>query len=248
MTHKPFAERLMTEYRHEIEKMGALVGWWGAHERGHNEWTGRHMVIFGGTFTSGAEQASRYESARVFALSAGAAEADWPAWDDEVTEGLWISEGTHEVQCLARLPSNPVIRRWLLADYCAAIVQAIGRARGVWMTSADPCEIHVYGGLPIVGLAEYGLSIDEYRDDPGGWRTVDSHNRAQSADSRSRILIAVEALQAVGGKITFRGVNGFLHAENLPGLSPRAYTRLVREMGLVAAEKMKPEGFVTPLL
>ena len=226
LTHKPLAELIKKTYADSLEKMEADVGWWGAHEKGHNEWTGRHLVIFGGNFLTTEEQAGKYESARIFALTCGASPEDWPAFSDEVTEGEWVCEGDHDVQSIARLPADQKIRGWLLRDYTAAMVQAVGRVRGVWMLEDDPCEIRIFGGLPIWGLGEYGLSINEYRLDPAGWRTLESHNRAQGEDARARFLVAVEGLEAVGAAVTFRGMNGFLRASGRAGLSAQTYARL----------------------
>ncbi|MHB8388527.1 MAG: hypothetical protein ACYDBH_02970 [Acidobacteriaceae bacterium] len=223
LTHKPMAEAIID--RKESRMRNVLIGWWGRDERGHNEWVGRNLVIFGCPYMRTEDQASRYESARVFALLSGADPADWPAWTSDVEPDTWINEGEVEVRSIPRLPTNPQIRTWLLTHNTASVVQAVGRVRGVWMPHDDPGEIHIYGGLPLSGLGEYGLSVEEYRDDPTGWRTRDSYNKSQSEDARTRFLIAAEGLAAVGDRLTFRGINGFLHAAGQRGLNPRAYAR-----------------------
>ena len=229
--HLPHIDLLQTAYGEALEKMGALAGWWGAHERGHNEWSGRHLAIFGGPYLKTEDQAAQYSAARVFALSAGMGPVAWPAWTGEMIGDVWVPEGTTEVRAGAPLPANSVIREWMLRRYVAAVVQAIGRVRGVWQTVEEPCEVWIFGGLPLFELWTHGIKIDHYQDDPSGWRTLEDHNKQQSLRARERLIEALEALESVGGAVGLRNINNYLHSTGRPGLSATTYPTLMKELG-----------------
>lgn len=238
--HKPHVQLLQKTHRAELEKMGVLTGWWGRAERGHNEWSGRHLAIFGGPYLGPQDQASQYSAARVFALSAGGPVHEWPAWTGEMVGDLWIQEGATEVHAGAPLPANPKIRAWLLRHYVASVVQAIGRVRGVWQTAEKPCEIHLYGGLPLWELWEHGLEVGAYKEDPRGWRTSGDYHAQRALDARERLIAALEALEAVGGVVSFRNVNDYLHSVQQQGLGASTYRDLIRELGWAVQRRVAP--------
>ena len=236
LTHRPLVQVLNQRRGDRLDDWQVERGHWGAHEKGHNHWSKRNLVIFGGPYLSTADQAKRYSAARVFALVAGASPDDWPAWDDETETKQWILEGAQEVQAIAPLPADPRVREWVLRDYVAKVVQAIGRVRGVWGSADDPFEVHIYGGLPLFGIWEHGLHVHEYREDPAGWKTLDGHNRAQAADAEARFQMAVEAIESVGGKVTYRSVVGYLHTHGLPAPAPETFRKLQAGAGRTAGD------------
>lgn len=171
-----------------------LLGHWGADHRAHDRWAGKNLVILGSFFPPMPTWRGQYQAARVAALTAGADPSDWPEWPDnmEMEEGAWITEGTHEVQSYLPLPTDPAIRRWLLGIITNETVQAVGRVRGANLDPSHPVTIHIYGGVPMAGLGEHGLTVDRYeRDNPalGG-------SRANTAmDARQAISAAAAAGQ-----------------------------------------------------
>ncbi len=148
------------------DKDNPLIRHWGEGHRAHDDFAGRSLSIVGSFFPPMGVWRATYQAARIAALSAGAPEADWPAWSDDmaVEGGVWIAEGDHEVQSYLPLPADPKIREWLLAMITNETVQAIGRARGANLD--EPVEIRIFGGVPLHNLAQYGLEVSEYRADP----------------------------------------------------------------------------------
>ena len=143
-----------------------MLGHWGKHHRAHNAWSGKPLVIVGSFFPPLDAQRSMYQVSRIAALSAGASPENWPAWQDDMqtAQDHWISEGDHEVRCHLPLPDDQRIREWLLSRVTAETVQAIGRARGA--NAESPIDIHIYGGVPLNGLWQHGLTVAQYADDP----------------------------------------------------------------------------------
>jgi len=183
-----------------------LLGHWGMHHRAHNRWTGKSLVIVGSFYPPASRLRSLYQVSRVAALSAGASPENWPVWNDgmEMISQEFISEGTHAVRNHLPLPADPHIKHWLLSRITAETVQAIGRVRGA---NADrDIYVHIYGGVPLHGLWNYGLSVAEYADDPeclGKTRAEHMDNmREQHYASLSRVDDLAARLIAKGQKVT----------------------------------------------
>lgn len=175
---------------------GCAVGWWGAHDRGINYWSGRHLRLFGlpqlGLDTSdegGGSMAQAWALARAAAITAGCAPGDWPA---EIGPLEQVAGGPP-------LPADPRVRRWLMDRYAADLVQAIGRARGV--NSTRTIRIELWGGVanPEIdaALAAHGIRIEAC------WpnqihRTQRGRPRRAEADVRDGVRLAIDALDAGG--------------------------------------------------
>ncbi len=142
------------------------LGYWGKHHRAHNKWKDKPLVIVGSFFPPMEAWRAEYQCGRIAALSAGANPENWPAWQDDMqtVSDKWICEGDTDVQCRLPLPDDQHIREWLLNRVTAETVQAIGRARGA--NSETVIDIHIYGGVPLHGLWQHGLTVAEYADDP----------------------------------------------------------------------------------
>ena len=140
--------------------------YWGRGHRAHNRWKGKALVIVGSFFPPLETWRAMYQVSRIAALSAGAALENWPAWQDdmEMVKDEWICEGDHDVQCRLPLPADARIREWLLNRVTSETVQAIGRARGA--NSEAMINVHIYGGVPLHGLWQHGLSVASYEADP----------------------------------------------------------------------------------
>ena len=177
-----------------------LLGHWGADHRAHDRWAGRDIVIVGSFFPPMEAWRGLYQASRVAALTAGADPIAWPEWPDELQmeRGAWINEGTREVQSRLPLPTNPRIRAWLLHTITAEAAQAIGRARGANGDPSQPVTIHIYGGVPLEGLGEYGMTVDAYETDDAA---VGPSRSGQALEARQAIAAAQDAGQRTIGAI-----------------------------------------------
>ena len=171
-----------------------LLGHWGADHRAHDRWAGRDLVIVGSFFPPMGTWRAMYQAARVAARSAGADPVDWPEWPDgmEMEEGAWIPEGTHKVQSYLPLPTDQNIRKWLLETVTAEVVQAVGRVRGANLDPAHPATIHIYGGVPLYGLSEHGLTVEAYEADD---QSLGASRSGKALDARRAIASAMTAGQ-----------------------------------------------------
>ncbi len=183
-----------------------LMGHWGAQHRAHDDWSGKDLVICGGFYAPADTWRQQYLAARVAALAAGAPEADWPTWPDNMPmqQGCWETEIDHEVQSRMPLPADPHIRGWLLSTITAETVQAVGRVRGANLNQSHPATIHIFGGVPLVGLGDYGLQVSEYRRDP---REIGASRANQALAARQAVAEAHDA-----GARTIRQILEWIHA------------------------------------
>ena len=182
------------------------LGHWGSDHRAHDRWAGKDIVIVGSFFPPMGTWRAMYQAARIAALSAGADPSDWPEWPDsmEMEEGEWITEGTHQVQSFLPLPTDPKIRAWLLETITAEVVQAIGRCRGANLDPAHPVTIHTYGGVPLYGLGEHGLTVETYQaDDP----SLGASRSGKALDARQAIAAAADA-----GQRTIKAIQAWVKA------------------------------------
>ena len=177
---------------------GCAVGWWGAHDRGIDHWSGRHLRIFGlpllgldCSAEGGGSMAQAWALARAAAVTAGCDAADWPA----AIGPLEPAAGGPP------LPAEPRVRAWLIDRYSADLVQAIGRARGV--NSDRTIRIELWGGITTSemdqALTQHGIEIEAC------WpnvvhRTQRGRPRRAEADVRNGVRLATAAL-AAGGEL-----------------------------------------------
>ena len=179
-----------------------MLGHWGRHHRAHNAWTGKALVIVGSFFPPMEAWRAMYQVSRIAALSAGANPDHWPAWPDnmELLKDEWICEGDHEVQCRLPLPADDRIREWLLSRVTSETVQAVGRARGA--NAENTIDVHIYGGVPLHGLWQYGLSVDEYTDDPECLGQTKAEHLDNMDQERQESLARVDML---AGRVISKG-------------------------------------------
>ena len=183
-----------------------LLGHWGADHRAHDNWAGKDLIIVGSFFPPMDVWRPQYQASRVAALSAGSSPANWPEWPDnmEMETGAWIMEGTHQVQSMLPLPSDPHIRKWLLDTIASETVQAIGRVRGANLDPNNPVTITIYGGVPLAGLGDHGLVVDRYEaDDP----KIGASRSGRALDARQAIAAAMTA-----GERTIRAIQDWVMA------------------------------------
>lgn len=216
------------------EKKRPGLGYWGKDHRAQNWMTGMNLNIVGSFYPPQAAWREMYLADRFVALSAGCDKEAWPAWPDdmEMEEGVWVDEGGTLVQSRMPLPSDLRIRDWLLRRITAETVQAIGRARGA--NSDHTIEVRIFGGVPLVGLHEYGIKVDSYESNPPelGGRSVQQANHDRHVESVYRLNGAAARIVADGGKIT-RGAMaaeiGEMEEDHLYELGEVIYTKPVQK-------------------
>ena len=94
--------------------------------------------------------------------------------------------------------ARQAIRSWLLRMITSETVQAIGRGRGANVDPSQPISIYVYGGVPLEGLGEYGMQVDEYQTDD---QAIGQSRSGKALEARQ----AISAAQAAGQR-TINGI------------------------------------------
>jgi hypothetical protein len=194
ITHKAWLKNSVENYLSDqaakeaselfYKKTGVKIGWFGSHDRGHNEWQGCNISVVGWPLLSPDAISAAYSGDRAALMVAG---IDWPAWDGVCSE--WDAPNL-----IPPLPTQIVVRDWLLDQYAATIAQAIGRARAV--NSPSEIRIHLYGGLNSREmedvLAVHGVFINHKEKD-----TV--HRTREIYRQRGSDLAAIrEAIHQIG--------------------------------------------------
>jgi len=214
-------------------------GHWGKDHIGTDKFKHKNLCIFGTHLPSPKALKSLYNIDRAALLQAG---IQWPEWDDEEEEKVYLKEREDgdEVFCRA-LPKDEICRAWLLDFVLILIVQAIGRVRGAsWDPLKKPLEVHIFGGMPLIGLQEHGLQIDEYRRDrvrdsqPDAMAKINGkrHEEAQERykDAQVALAEALDSLKAIESRITERNLQSALDSmgAQVPQLALRLFLRNLR--------------------
>jgi hypothetical protein len=208
-------------------------GWWGADHIGTDRFKHMDLAIFGSPLPSVDALRVLYSIDRAVVAQLG---VDWPEWDDEAQHmELQEAAGKELVECKFPLPRDETCRAWVLDYVLCNVTQAIGRVRGASWFGDRPLEVHVFGGVPLVGLEGHGLRVDEYR-----WERVRPTRKEWGASSMAKIhnthrqeklaknipqLLneALEMLSTVGARIGERSMLMTLH--NMQASVPRADVR-----------------------
>lgn len=177
-------------------------GYFGRDDVGQDNWKGRDMLIFGGPLFSPTTQALSYNSELMLKRLAG--DKSSPDWSADVERGTEVTVGNKSVTSKAPLPSDPVLRQWVLDNYARRMVQSIGRARAVWATEDKPINVWIAGGLPLAGLAAHGLEVAEYREEK------QNMNEESNRKTAEKVQAAMATLQAADKDPTYRQVNKLL--------------------------------------
>lgn len=199
------------------------LGHWGADHRAQNRFEGDPLVLAGSFHIPQQAVRHAYQAQRLAALMAGASSDDWPLMqdftpvfdkngqerDDAFEHDCWVYEGNGvEVRSFMPLPRQPKIREWYLKMATIETVQGIGRARAVNASEDEPIDIDIFGGVPLFGLARYGLAVDGYLDDPD--EAGQTHEEwVKSEQERTSQDLTKAAVQTVadGETITRNGLN-----------------------------------------
>ena len=94
------------------------------------------------------------------------------------------------------------IRSWLLHMITSETVQAIGRGRGANGDPSQPSTIYIYGGVPLAGLGEYGMTVDRYEADDAD---IGPSRSGKALEARQ----AISAAQAAGQR-TINGIRAWV--------------------------------------
>lgn len=197
-------------------------GYFGRDDIGQDRWGGQDLLIFGGNIFSPVIQATTYNSELMLMRLAGI--EDLPDWSTAIERDQLITVGDKLVPCKAPLPTNPHLRDWVLADYGRRAVQSIGRVRGVWATADKPINVSIVGGLPLAGLAEHGIEVNEYRQS----KLVDLRDEAHKT-AIQKVQVAVAALQAADQDPSWGQVNQWLADHGLPSVRYNAWKSIVNK-------------------
>ena len=203
----------------EIEEMSSTerwdlsvmysVGWWGWHDKAHDYW--KHLeglLLWGQPPLPEFVWAERWEGHRALLIQLGLAlPGDLPHWNNKWEKGLWIAVNSdHQQRSKCRLPSNPMIREWMLDCIASLRTQAIGRLRSANRTGEQGnALVYIVGGAPACGLGQHGLAVAEFERIVGG--TTGEERRA--ARHEARLTAAADAAVAVAlkkGRVTRVGL------------------------------------------
>ena len=194
-------------------------GYFGRDDIGQDNWKSRDMLIFGGPLFSPTTQALTYNSELMLRRLSG--DKSSPDWNAEIERGVGVTVGSKVITAKAPLSADPALRKWVLDDYARRVAQGIGRARAVWRPEdRDYITIWIAGGLPLSGLAAYGLEVSEYRQEK------QNMNDASRQRTDEKIQGAMATLQAADQDTGYRAVQKELGRAELPGVRYNAWKRV----------------------
>lgn len=185
------------------------VGWWGWHDKAHDEW--KHLeglLLWGQPPVPEFAWAERWEGHRALLIQLGQCKPDDlpPHWNNKWEKNLWVAVNSdHQQLSKCRLPSNPMIREWMLDCIASLRTQAIGRLRSA--NRAIDALVYIVGGAPACGLGQHGIAVAEFERIVGG--TTGEERRA--ARHKARLKAAADAAVAAAlktGSVTRAKVQG----------------------------------------
>ena len=194
-------------------------GYFGRDDIGQDRWNGRDMLIFGGPILSPLAQEIMYNADLMLLRLAG--DTDMPDWSQEIERNAKVVVGKKVIISKAPLPVDSVLRQWVLNGYARRMVQAIGRPRAVWAT--EPINIWIVGGLPLAGLAAYGLEVSEYREEKR------NKNDTKSKIALERVQGAVASLQSADQDPSYRAVNEWFEQHSMPEVRYNAWKKVMQQ-------------------
>ena len=210
------------------EMTDSRIEHWGGGHRGHDDFSGKDLCLVGGHFTPEHGWSAAWQGARIAALAAGCPAEDWPAQPDgpiESQDHQEVDEGGAFVQSRHPLPIDHRMREFFLRLSTNEQVQAIGRGRGV-NHLGEPLTVRIFGGLPLFGLWEHGLTVDRYEVDP---EEIRGERLEQAVADRQAVAKALQD----GVDRTIRAVRAWIQQRTgrTPGLKrTRAFLQELRAL------------------
>lgn len=198
------------------EETGVGAGWFGRHDRGMNDWSGRHISLVGMPLLSKEAIGGAYASVRAAMLDCG---LPLPAWDGVMDKEKADANGPP-------MPVMPNVRAWLIDEYAQSVAQAVGRNRAVnHPRECPPLQVQIWGGLQgaemNAALARYGVRVQEMRRNP---MSVSGPKVDAGA-----VDAAIGMVLASGGGVSIRSVRAALVGLRRSA-STDAITSRIREM------------------
>ena len=233
-----FADKATIETYAELKGMTAekmaekgLVGWYGAHDRGNNNYSGRNLIVMGGTAIPPAVERRQWRAYRALAKAMG---RDLPEWTDgrssceiEVTPGKRITSPK-------KWSADPDIRRWQQTRAANDLAQVLGRSRSLHHPDTSALIL----GTPL-WLGDHGyhhIKILEHDPIECGVARKD-RNHASHVDARARICKAGMELVKRGIMPSRRKVGAILRGWKLPVPGEHTWQAWLDEVGEEWGEK-----------
>lgn len=185
------------------------VGWWGWHDKAHDHWRDLDgLLLWGQPPVPEFVWAEKWEGHRALLIQLGLALPDeLPHWDNKWEKKLWIAvNADHQQLSKCRLPTNQMVRDWMLDCIAALRVQAVGRLRSANRTmDQGDALVYVVGGAPVAGLGQHGLAINEFERIVGGTtgeeRREARHAARLSAAADATVSVAMETGSVTRAKV-----------------------------------------------
>ena len=239
LTHRPWAEAC-----NEAGIITKGTKYWGAGEIAHNEWEDAlGEVIAGGPYLPPAAMREAYHCDRAVALMGGADVGEWPWWEDneamEIYPQIKVRDTT--VTWPGALPTNPILRRWVLSYYGQKYAQAIGRLRSI--RSDKKQAVLVLG--PVPDLSEYGITVVPIQNAPQIHVLPSPAERGagQRAQADLRVVEALIALSGGGSQPTYANIRKWLAEKTGTGCGPRVIARVRKHLATngISAKEYRAE-------
>lgn len=214
------------------EETGVSVGWFGKHDRGMNDWSGRHISLVGMPLLSKEAIAGAYACMRAAMIDCG---LPLPAWDGVMDKEKADANGPP-------MPVMPEVRAWLIDEYAQSVAQAVGRNRAVnHPRECAPLRVQIWGGLQgkemNAALARYGVLVQEYLRNP--------FSKPGPKTDEGAIDAAIDMVLTAGGGVSERSVRSALIGlcRSASSESIRARLRELRADGAIpTATRVRSEG------
>lgn len=175
----------------------AGIGWWGWHDRAHDEWAGHDLILWDQPAIPRDVLGDKWEEHRALRIAHGETPASIPHWSAEWVSDEWVCTGEQDQQSRAALHATPEIRAFTQSIMDAARMQAAGRARGV---NHSGCRIYQMGGTPATALADHGISVGYRRLDG---KVTDAERKVEQHEAAiHQFTVAAQRLVAQGQLIT----------------------------------------------
>lgn len=195
------------------------IGWWGWHDKAHNEWAGWHHITFDQPAIPRDVMGQQWEEHRALLVSMGVDGArDLPRYlgdgEDHWTQGQWTCTGKDDQQSRAGMYAEPTVQRFFQTMMDAPRMQGQGRSRA--LNSGTTIHALVCGGWPLAAAPDHGLTV-AYKRVVG--RVADAERKAneheaallQFDQAASRLVARGEAItrEALKAECKATGTDGF---------------------------------------
>ncbi len=215
------------------------VGWYGLHDRAHDEWTGCNIQLWGDPSLPDAEAAMLYTTHRALRIHAGLPAL--PHYTDK-----WLAPREHciemsgnDVEVPRRVHAVPEIRDFIQTYKDNIELQATGRGRGT--NSDETLLVAKHGGTPNAKLDENGIQAVPMILDPS---PTDRERKAQEReDTFTRVDLAMTELVRDGKNVTRKNLNHLQREAGQPQTAPETYRQwLASPHAMPFAERMAKIG------